>query len=245
MRGRTVWVVSLLLLNATGAMAQFRSRVSGMFVAPGTVLAVDGLSLIPSSSLQITDIEITRIASEVVFPRYKSINRTYLFSKALAFTGTAGIRFLASELNGNDPSGLRIAWSPLNNLSSLNYLIASNGQLSISGDRVQSVLSGSSISSITAVSPIASLQTLDVTNFVTPNGDGVNDTWIVQNIQLYPGNEAKVFDRNGRVIYSKRDYDNSWDASINGLPLSESTYYYVVTDASGGLIVKGYITITR
>lgn len=242
---RPCLLLCLTLSFACSAKAQFRAGASGLFVKAGTILSVDGLSLTPSAGLPLNDTEISRTSAEISFPRYKSVRRSYEFTKTISFAGTAGIRVLASELNGNEPSGLKIAWSAARNAPSAGYIIAADGQLSAAGDQVQSTLLASSISMITAVSPLASLQVMEVTNFLTPNGDGVNDTWIVQNIQLYPGNEAKVFDRSGRLVYNKKDYDNSWSGTVNGLPLAESTYYYLVTDASGGLIVKGYITITR
>ena len=82
------------------------------------------------------------------------------------------------------------------------------------------------------------------TNIMSPNGDGVNDKWVVENLELFPNNTVKVFDRGGRVIYSKKGYDNSWDATLRGLPLSEGTYYYVIDYNSDGKTLKtGYITI--
>nr|WP_255352943.1 MBG domain-containing protein [Pedobacter sp. Hv1] len=82
------------------------------------------------------------------------------------------------------------------------------------------------------------------TNIMSPNGDGVNDKWVVENLELFPNNSVKVFDRGGRVIYSKKGYDNSWDATLRGLPLSEGTYYYVIDYNSDGKTLKtGYITI--
>ncbi|MDY0906408.1 MBG domain-containing protein [Pedobacter sp. CFBP9032] len=82
-------------------------------------------------------------------------------------------------------------------------------------------------------------------NILTPNGDGVNDTWIVKNIDMYPGNEVRIFDRNGREMYSKKSYDNSWDGTLRGIPLAEGTYYYIITYGPDKLVQKGFITIIR
>jgi gliding motility-associated-like protein len=82
------------------------------------------------------------------------------------------------------------------------------------------------------------------TNIMSPNGDGVNDKWVIENLDLFPNNEVKVFDRAGRVIYSRKKYDNSWDATLRGLPLSEGTYYYIIDYYGDGKSVKkGFITI--
>ncbi|WP_379094164.1 gliding motility-associated C-terminal domain-containing protein [Pedobacter sp. UC225_65] len=82
------------------------------------------------------------------------------------------------------------------------------------------------------------------TNIMSPNGDGVNDRWVVENLELYPNNLVKVFDRGGRVVYEKKGYDNSWDATLRGLPLGEGTYYYIIDyNGDGKTVKKGFITI--
>ncbi|MGQ7857366.1 MBG domain-containing protein [Pedobacter sp. WC2501] len=82
-------------------------------------------------------------------------------------------------------------------------------------------------------------------NILTPNGDGINDTWLVQNIDMYPNNEVRIFDRNGREMYSKKSYDNSWNGTIGGNDLAEGTYYYIITYGPNKLVQKGFITIIR
>ncbi|WP_168187471.1 MBG domain-containing protein, partial [Pedobacter sp. G11] len=82
-------------------------------------------------------------------------------------------------------------------------------------------------------------------NILTPNGDGVNDTWIVQNIDMYPNNEVRIFDRNGRELYNKKGYDNAWAGTVRGSDLAEGTYYYVITYGPDKLVQKGFITIIR
>ncbi len=88
-------------------------------------------------------------------------------------------------------------------------------------------------------------QAVAATNFLSPNGDGINDNWVVNNIDMYPNNEVKVFDKAGRVIYSKRRYDNTWNGTINGVALAENTYYYIIDFGAGKLKQKGFITIVQ
>jgi len=83
------------------------------------------------------------------------------------------------------------------------------------------------------------------TNIMSPNGDGVNDTWIIEDINLYPNNSVRIVDRAGRLVFSKKNYDNSWDATLRGAPLAEGTYYYVIDFGDGKTIKKGFITILR
>ncbi|MFB6456697.1 MBG domain-containing protein [Chitinophaga sp. Hz27] len=80
---------------------------------------------------------------------------------------------------------------------------------------------------------------LEASNILTPNGDGKNDYWIVKNIDLYPDNEVKIFDRAGRMVFQQRSYMNKW----NGNMLAEGTYYYIITFGAGKPTFKGFITI--
>jgi gliding motility-associated-like protein len=70
----------------------------------------------------------------------------------------------------------------------------------------------------------------------TPNGDGVNDTWIVQNIQdgspemLHaPTARVEVYDRNGKLVYKSEPYQNDWEGLLsNGNTLAPGSYVYKV-----------------
>lgn len=91
----------------------------------------------------------------------------------------------------------------------------------------------------------ADIHALSATNILSPNGDGINDYWIVKNIDLYPDNEVKIFDRAGRIIYTKKGYNNTWGATLNGSMLAEGTYYYIINLGDGVGMMKGFITVVR
>ncbi len=82
-------------------------------------------------------------------------------------------------------------------------------------------------------------------NILTPNGDGKNDKFIIDNIDYYPNNTLKVFDRSGRIVYTAKSYKNDWDGTYNGSALASDTYYYVVDFGTGIRQFKGYITLIR
>ncbi|MCK7554776.1 gliding motility-associated C-terminal domain-containing protein [Chitinophaga sedimenti] len=86
---------------------------------------------------------------------------------------------------------------------------------------------------------------VDATNFMSPNGDGINDRFVIKNIDSYPANELKIFDRSGRMIYTKKGYRNEWDARLNGRAVEEGTYYYILDFGPGLPKVKGFITVVR
>jgi gliding motility-associated-like protein len=86
----------------------------------------------------------------------------------------------------------------------------------------------------------------DVPNMFSPNGDGINDLWEIENIQSYPPHTLTIFDRAGRILYNVHNYNNEWAASVNGKQLEEGTYYYIIRfDDSINPVKKGFITIVR
>jgi gliding motility-associated-like protein len=83
-------------------------------------------------------------------------------------------------------------------------------------------------------------------NLITPNGDGVNDKWVIPNIDMYPDNEVMVYDKAGRAVFSKRGYNNEWDGTVNGTKLKEDAYFYVIKfNKDGALPIRGYVSIVR
>jgi len=90
---------------------------------------------------------------------------------------------------------------------------------------------------------------LKVHNVVTPNGDGKNDTWIIDNIEFYPEAEVAIFNRYGVEIYRKTGYNNEWDGTYkapNGDDLPDGAYYYVITMKGGSdKVYKGAISVVR
>jgi gliding motility-associated-like protein len=83
-----------------------------------------------------------------------------------------------------------------------------------------------------------------VANFITPNGDGLNDVWNVMNIGFYPDNEVMVYNNHGQEVYRKTGYTNDWDGTYNGTPLPDGSYYYVVKINALDRTLKGVVTIT-
>lgn len=89
------------------------------------------------------------------------------------------------------------------------------------------------------------MENIKATNILSPNGDGYNDVWVIDNIDLYPNSEVKIFDRAGRTLYIKKGYDNTWDGTFNGNALGEDTYYYIINFGPNKRVLKGFITIVR
>jgi gliding motility-associated-like protein len=87
-----------------------------------------------------------------------------------------------------------------------------------------------------------------VHNVITPNGDGLNDTWIIDCIENYPDNTVQIFNRWGDRVNSFDRYDNTtqvWKGTnTNGKLLPSGTYYYVLQiknekTRSGWILLRG------
>lgn len=88
-----------------------------------------------------------------------------------------------------------------------------------------------------------------VMNAFTPNGDGINDKWLVTNGAACTKQIiAKVFNRYGELVYSNENYNNDWDGKYKGKPVADGTYYYVLQYRlinGNSIPVKGDVTILR
>lgn len=82
-----------------------------------------------------------------------------------------------------------------------------------------------------------------IPNVITPNNDGVNDFFAIFNLEDYPDNELIIFDRNNKVIFNVRGYQNNWDAQ--GVPQGVYFYNLAVKQGSNCKIFKGSINVIR
>lgn len=91
------------------------------------------------------------------------------------------------------------------------------------------------------------LPNLSIPTGFSPNGDGVNDTWIIRGIDAFPGNRITVFDRFGQLVYEASNYTNqsAWDGRKNGQTLPTVSYYYVIELPEYGKKFSGHVTIVR
>ena len=86
----------------------------------------------------------------------------------------------------------------------------------------------------------------------SPNGDGVNDTFIISCIDNYPNNVLEIYNRWGNVVYKQSGYKNDWRGSSNGRfiyneneDLPVGTYYYKLDFGDGSEPKLGWIYLNR
>jgi gliding motility-associated-like protein len=87
---------------------------------------------------------------------------------------------------------------------------------------------------------------LVIPNAFSPNGDGFNDTWVIEGLELYPNAEMRIFDRWGtRIYYSPNAVDDPWDGTFDGRTLPIDSYHYVIDLNNDEPGVTGNVTIVR
>jgi gliding motility-associated-like protein len=72
------------------------------------------------------------------------------------------------------------------------------------------------------------LPPVKIPNGFTPNGDGTNDTWEIENSSAYPNMEVEVFNRWGNRVFQAKGYAASWDGRLDNKELPAATYYYII-----------------
>ena len=97
------------------------------------------------------------------------------------------------------------------------------------------------------VNDVVESSVLENNNYVTPNNDGVNDFWEIENVEIYQDFSLEIFNKHGQNVYKvASDYDNTWDGkNLDGIELSEGVYFYYFKNSKSGVTFKGNIHILK
>ena len=84
-----------------------------------------------------------------------------------------------------------------------------------------------------------------IPNAFSPNGDGINEEWVVKGLlDIYPNNKLVIVNRLGVEVFRTDNYKNDW----SGQGVGEGTYFYQLT--LSGLdgkeeVFTGYLTVIK
>lgn len=244
----SVIIVILLFLSPT-VKGQMNIGSEGLSIGTGTVFYSEGLTLIPANDWKTNNLTISREALVVMWPKFNSIRLIYRFSRPVPFTGELGFNLKDLDLNSDEEKDLVLAYSSTNSNNYVDFNLVNESVFNHTEMYLNKQFSNTTIfSDITAVkteSTLTPYQELIANNMITPNGDGVNDTWVIKNILHYPNNELDIFDREGRMVFTMIGYDNLWKGDFNDSPLPEGTYYYILYIDSGKAKKTGFISIVK
>jgi gliding motility-associated-like protein len=155
--------------------------------------------------------------------------------------------YLQGAVSGTD---ITYYWSPssyLDNINSLNPL--ADPPQTITYTLTANSQHGCGVSTDNMV--VTVYKKITIPNAFSPNGDGINDTWNIQPLDLFSKAVLQVFNRYGQLVFESHGYSKQWDGTVNGKPLPVGTYYYILDlklDSSITLVksvMSGNVTILR
>jgi len=84
-----------------------------------------------------------------------------------------------------------------------------------------------------------------IPNILSPNGDNVNDQFLVGCIDQFPDASIKIFNRWGDIVHTATPYLNDWEGTYKGKPLPAGTYFYMLQLTPTSTPIQDFITIFR
>ena len=87
---------------------------------------------------------------------------------------------------------------------------------------------------------------VQVSGVLTPNSGTAEAVWTITNIDQYPNNHVRVYNKNQQLVWSQQGYKNTWrgiDAN-SYRPLPAAPYYYVVDLKNGKPPIQGWFYLT-
>ena len=92
---------------------------------------------------------------------------------------------------------------------------------------------------------------LNIPEGFSPNGDDVNDVFVIRGIENFPTNEIQIFNRWGTLVFEASPYQDNWDgtsnsgANVGGDVLPVGTYFYVIELGDGNEAKKGTVYLNK
>ncbi|MDQ3277599.1 MAG: gliding motility-associated C-terminal domain-containing protein [Bacteroidota bacterium] len=139
-----------------------------------------------------------------------------------------------------------VTWSPATNLSSTNMVQPIATPTATTTYRLTATNNGCMASDEVTITVLP--YCIRPMEAFSPNGDGINDRWLVSTGPCLQKARVEVFNRYGARVYLSADYKNDWNGTYSGKPLPDGTYYYIITyQLVNGKTVntKGNVTILR
>ncbi|PQV49048.1 protein involved in gliding motility SprC [Jejuia pallidilutea] len=84
----------------------------------------------------------------------------------------------------------------------------------------------------------------NIPNVITPNGDGINDTWVIpQEFVSGTNTQVTLISAQGKVVLDTTEYQNNWPENELDFKDVNPVYYYIIKTSNQN--IKGSITVLR
>jgi gliding motility-associated-like protein len=156
-------------------------------------------------------------------------------------TATSNGSLLCDKVQLQAFGGNTYAWSPSNGLS----CDTCSNPLAFPSETTTYIVTGLDTNGcfdaaeviVNAIGPCGDIV---IPNTFSPNGDNINDLFVIENLEGFKNVSLKIFNRWGRLLYQNDDYQNTWD----GGNATDGTYFYVLFIPTASIKdYKGTITI--
>ena len=85
-----------------------------------------------------------------------------------------------------------------------------------------------------------------IPNVFTPNNEGGNNVWELENAFLYEWSTITIYGRFGKKVYESVGYDTPWDGkNKKGKDVPDGTYFYSIILKGGIDAIRGTVTVIR
>ncbi len=99
---------------------------------------------------------------------------------------------------------------------------------------------------VTKLFTVAYQESFAVPNVITPNGDGINDTWIIPNTYSFnPEVEVQIYDPSGAPIFNAFGYQNNWPQTTVTYPSTRPPVFFYKIVKGKSILKQGTITLIR
>lgn len=230
---------------ASMAQAQVYTGATGLTIKSGTTFVFDGLNLTPSADLSVQNVTISRSATPATAGSGATISRVYTISPALTFSGTAGIKYAAGELNGNQESTLSLVTGTSGNFTAFNSSTpGSAGTYYVSASGLNNtVLSGLSATSASVPLPIR------YTDFAVAPGSGCTSllSWdaykaTAANFTVERSQDGKRFEALALEVFQNEHHFTATDPA----PLKDRSFYRLALQEPGAKVMySGVVSINN
>jgi len=85
----------------------------------------------------------------------------------------------------------------------------------------------------------------NIPNLISPNNDGINDTWVIPQVYVAGTNtQVVILSSQGKVMLQTNNYQNNWPENQIDFNAVNPVYYYIITTATNKT-KKGSITVVK